>query len=106
MRRMLEESTTVIIMGSPSGTATTITVMARVRACRMQPIIWAGLPSVCRMRAGCMALSSTMALKRSAAATAAAATKPKRLRVLARRLRRSFSGLSRVSSCISWAIPP
>ena len=32
IRRMLEDSTTVIIMGSPSGTATTTTVMARVRA--------------------------------------------------------------------------
>ena len=32
IRRILEDSTTVIIMGRPSGTATTTTVMARVRA--------------------------------------------------------------------------
>ena len=32
MRFMLEESTTVIIMGRPSGTATTTTVMPKVNA--------------------------------------------------------------------------
>ncbi len=43
IRFILEDSTTVIIIGSPSGTATTITVMARVRACKRAETIKDGV---------------------------------------------------------------
>ncbi len=49
MRRMLRESTTVIIIGSPSGTATTTTVIARVIACSTWPNTtegWENCPAI------------------------------------------------------------
>ena len=52
--------TTVIIMGRPSGTATTTTVMARVRAWRIWPNSRAGWENMAAMRAKSMALSIRM----------------------------------------------
>ena len=45
IRRILEESTTVIIMGKPSGTATTKTVTAKVRLSSKSPRHWGGWES-------------------------------------------------------------
>ena len=74
IRRMLADSTTVIIMGSPSGTATTTTVMASVAACSSEAMSVSGFVMSGRMLCRLPPVSIQKVCKRSASPTSPAAT--------------------------------
>ena len=106
MRSILEESTTVIIMGSPSGTATTTMLMDSVSACIRCPSMTGKFVSTGQIPESCMPPSVQTERKKSAANTRIAARYPKRLMTRVNPFKRTLSGLSRVSSCICCAISP
>ena len=103
---MLEDSTTAIIIGSPSGTATTTTVSPKVKASRKVVKTKRMSDSFIRITSFRMPLSRTIALKRYTSPTRMAAAYPRRLICLASLPRRSLRGLSRVSRRISREISP
>ena len=103
---MLEDSTTAIIMGSPSGTATTSTVSPRVRAWKHWAHTYRQSDSFCRMIPPSKPLSRRKTLRRNTTATSPAATYPMRLICPASLVSRRLRGLSRVSSCTSSEMRP
>ena len=74
IRRIFDDRTTVIIIGRPSGTATTTTVTASVTACRSFESSTAGEESIARMATVRKPFARTTEQKRSASPTTAAPT--------------------------------
>ena len=97
IRFIFEDSTTVIIIGSPSGTATTMTEIASVSAPSTSAKTYAGSES--RASVSVMSIPASMKNERNryATATSAAAAYPSVLTFFASVVSRAFSGLSRRS---------
>ena len=106
IRSIFEDSTTAIIIGSPSGTATTTMAIASVRACisRGRQMVQVRISAQARIKF--MPLSIKKLLNRSATAISTAAIYPSLLKVLASPASLTRRGLSGGSSCISFARPP
>ena len=103
---IFEERTTAIIIGSPSGTATTTMAIASVRACMSRGTQTFQFRISAKASEKFIPLSMKKLLKRSATAMRTAAIYPRRLSVLASPASLTRSGLSGGSSCISRASPP
>ena len=106
IRSILEESTTAIIMGSPSGTATTTMAMASVSACISRGTHTVQVQTSAHARERLMPLSMRKLLNKSATAMSTAARYPSLLSVPASPANLTRRGLSGGSSCISPASPP